>query len=102
MDQFLTGAPLVFQSGKSDGLNATYHFRFTGAEQQDVTFRIQDKKLQVQGGHVGKCDLQVTADTDTWIGFVRKEKSIVWALLTRKVRLKGSPKLLLAFGKCFP
>ena len=32
----------------------------------------------------------------------RKEKSLVWALIRGKIRLKGSPKLLVAFGKCFP
>ncbi len=35
-------------------------------------------------------------------GFLRKERSLVWALLTRKIRLKGPPRLLVAFGKCFP
>lgn len=28
--------------------------------------------------------------------------NFVWALLRRKIRLKGSPRLLLAFGRCFP
>ena len=27
---------------------------------------------------------------------------LLWALLRRRVRIKGSPKLLVAFGKCFP
>ena len=31
-----------------------------------------------------------------------KEKNLVWALLTRKLRLKGDPRLLVKFGKCFP
>jgi hypothetical protein len=26
----------------------------------------------------------------------------VWALLRRRIRIKGSPRLLLAFGRCFP
>ena len=38
----------------------------------------------------------------TWIGFLRKERNIVWALLRRKIRLQGPLKLLVAFGKCFP
>jgi hypothetical protein len=46
--------------------------------------------------------LRVIADSLTWLGFIRHESYIVWALLRRKIRLKGSPKLLLAFGKCFP
>jgi hypothetical protein len=44
----------------------------------------------------------VIADGDTWLRFLRKEASLPWAFLRRRVRLKGSPRLLLAFGRCFP
>ena len=63
---------------------------------------IRDKKIEVKDGHVGQADMRVTADAKTWLGFLAKEKSLVWALLTRRIRIKGSPKLLVAFGKCFP
>ncbi len=99
---FLQGLPLVFQPGKSDGLNATYHFTFTGDEDRRATIVIGDKQITVEEGHVGGPDLHVIADTKTWLGFLRQEKSIVWAILRRKVRLKGPLKLLLAFGKCYP
>lgn len=99
---FLEGMPNVFQPGKSAGLNATFHFTFTGHEQQQATVVIQEQKLRMEVGHVGQPDLRVTADSQTWIGFVRKEKNIVWALLRRKIRLDGPLKLLVAFGKCFP
>lgn len=102
IDVFLRGMPNVFQPGKSAGLNATFHFTFTGQEPRQATVVIQDQKLSVQEGHVGQPDLHVTADSQTWIGFLRKEKNIVWALLRRKIRLAGPLKLLVAFGKCFP
>ncbi len=44
----------------------------------------------------------MTADSRTWLRFLAKEQGIVGALLRRKIRLQGSPKLLLAFGNCFP
>lgn len=99
---FLNGVPQVFQPGKSVGLNATFHFTFTGDEQQQATIVIRDKKIAVQDGHVGQPDLHVTADSKTWLGFVKKEKSVIWALLRRTIRLQGPLKLLVAFGKCFP
>src|SRR5262249_9301398 len=40
-------------------------------------------------------------DAKTWLGFLAKEKSLIAAIITRKIRLRGNPKLLLAFGKCF-
>ncbi|HEV2664214.1 MAG TPA: SCP2 sterol-binding domain-containing protein, partial [Blastocatellia bacterium] len=99
---FLSGLRLVFQRGKATGLEATYHFTFTGAENLRATIISRDQTLQVSEGHRGKADLQVTADSRVWLGFLAKERNIVWALLRRKIRLKGSPRLLLAFGKCFP
>lgn len=107
---FLNGLPLVFQPGKSVGLNATFHFTFTtrlsssksGQEQREATVVIQEQKISVKEGHVGEPDLHVTGDSQTWIGLLRKERNVVWALLRRKIRLEGSPKLLVAFGKCFP
>ncbi len=99
---FLNGMPHVFQPGKSAGLNATFHFTFTGHEQRQATVVIQEQKISVKDGLVGQPDLHVTADSQTWIGFVRKEKNVVWALLRRKIRLDGPLKLLVVFGKCFP
>lgn len=63
---------------------------------------IRAETVDVKEGHVGNADLQVTADSRTWLGFLAKERNLVWALVRGKIRLKGSPRLLLAFGKCFP
>ena len=99
---FLRGVGLSFQPGQSKTLAAIYHFDFTGKEERRVTITIRGGKLSVEEGHHGKADLFVTADSETWLGFLAKERSLVWALLRRKIRIKGSPRLLVAFGKCFP
>src|SRR5690242_20520145 len=99
---FLQGLPLVFQPGKSVGLNATFHFSFTGHVQRQATVVIQDQKISVNEGHVGQPDLRITADSQTWIRCLRKERNVVWALVRRRIRLEGPLKLLVAFGKCFP
>jgi len=99
---FLFGITLTFQQGKAAGLNAVYHFTFTGAQAAKATVIIKDRRLTVREGLQGTADLEVVADGDTWLRFLRKEVSIFRCLVTRAVRLKGSPRLLLAFGKCFP
>jgi Fe-S-cluster-containing hydrogenase component 2 len=100
--RFLSGLRLTFQPGKAATLNAVYHFTFTGKEEKLATVTIREGTLQVQDGHQGEADLRVTADSETWLGFLAKERSLLWALLRRRIRIKGSPKLLVAFGKCFP
>ncbi len=99
---FLSNLPGVFQPGQSEGLDATYHFTFTGSEERKATVVIRDKTVQVSEGHVGTAALRVTADSQWWLGLLAKERNLLWGLVRRKLRLKGSPRLLRAFGKCFP
>ncbi len=99
---FLRALPLVFQRGRSKGLNATYHFTFTGREEAAATVVIRDQTLRVTAGLSGDPDLRVAADGDTWLRFLRKEASLPWALIRRRIRIKGPPRLLVAFGRCFP
>ena len=99
---FLRGLPLAFQRQRAEGLDATYHFTFTGDEPLSVTVVIRNQTVQVQYDHIGTPDLHVIADSHTWLSFLAKERSLVWALVRRTSRLKGSPRLLRAFGQCFP
>ena len=99
---FLNGMHLTFQRNRSKGLDATYHFSFTGREERQATIVIRNETLSVSEGHVGNADLRVTADSEAWLGFLAKERVLVWALLRGKIRIKGSPRYLLAFGRCFP
>jgi ferredoxin len=102
IEAFLNALPLVFQREQSARLNATYHFTFTGDETCEATVAIRDKTVWVIRGHIGTPSLRVTADSRWWLGFVTTDRNLLWGLLRRKLRLKGNPKLLSAFGKCFP
>jgi len=62
--------------------------RFAGNESAEAT-------VTIRGG-------KITADSETWLGFLAGERNLLWALLTRRVRLQGNPKWLLAFKRCFP
>jgi Fe-S-cluster-containing hydrogenase component 2 len=99
---FLFGLTLNFQREHSHDLDATYHFTFTGAENSRATVVIRGKAVQVCEGHVGTADLHVTADREWWLAFVAMDRSLLWGLVRRKLRLKGAPRWLRAFGRCFP
>ncbi|MCI0428469.1 MAG: FAD-binding oxidoreductase, partial [Nitrospiraceae bacterium] len=102
IDGLLNFMPYVFQPNQSRGLDATFHFTFTGAEKREATITIKNRTLEIKEGLTGKPDMQITADAKTWLGFLAKERNLLLALITRKIRFKGNPRLLLAFGKCFP
>jgi ferredoxin len=99
---FLDGLPNVFQRGKAAGLRATYHFVFFGEQPAEATIRIQDQVLSIEPGLSERCDLRVTADSRAWLGFLAKERNLAWEWLRGRIRLKGDPRLLIRFGKCFP
>ena len=102
IESFLLGIRLTFRRNKAAGLAATYHFIFTGAEPRQATIRIENRTLSVAEGLLGHADLVVTTDSSAWVAFVRKDRGIVGLFASRKLRLRGSPRLLLAFGRCFP
>jgi hypothetical protein len=54
IEVFLKGMPNVFQPGKSAGLNATFHFTFTGQEQRQATVVIQEQKISVKDARQSK------------------------------------------------
>ena len=99
---FMDSLPVIFQRGQSEGIDTTYHFTFTGEEECQGTVIIKNKDIEVLDGHVGTPDIQVTADSRTWLEFLAKEKNLVWALIQRKIRIKGSPRLMKNFARCFP
>jgi putative sterol carrier protein len=63
---------------------------------------IRDRTIQVRPGLDGTADLTVRADGRSWMRFLAKERGLLGSLLRRKIRLRGDPRLLLAFGRCFP
>lgn len=99
---FIRGMQHVFQPGRSAGLDAVYHFTFTGDEPAQCTVTIRDRRVEVRDGLVGRCRLAVTADSKAWLAFLRKDRGLLRLLVTRRLRLRGDPRLLAAFGKCFP
>jgi ferredoxin len=99
---FLNSLPLIFQRDKSEGLEATYHFTFTGKESVQATVVIRNRSIDIHKELRGTPDLHITADSNAWLGFIRKEHGIIMPLVLKKIRLKGSIGLLKAFGSCFP
>ena len=97
----LRGMQLVFQRERAKNVTARYHFTFTGEHEGDVTIAIDRGSLEILDGHAGAPDVRIVADAATWIGFLRKERSLLWALLTRCIRIRGRISLMKSFAACF-
>jgi epoxyqueuosine reductase QueG len=101
IEGFFFGLPIIFQPGRSASLNAIYQFRFTGAETKEATVTIKQREVLVEHELKGEPDLFVSADAAAWLKFLRNRSYLPWALLTGQIKLRGDPRLLIRFGKCF-
>lgn len=101
IDGFLRGLRIVFQPGKAKGVSTRYHFYFTGAETRKATVVIDKGRVKITEIIEGEADLKIIADSQTWLKFLANKQTLPMALITRKIRLAGPPKLLIQFGKCF-
>src|SRR5581483_4382887 len=54
IDGLLTFMPFVFQPNQSRGLDATFHFIFTGAEERKATITIRNRTLDIKDGLHGR------------------------------------------------
>lgn len=102
VDGFVEGMPLLFQRGAAAELDARYHLAFTGSENRSVTVEIRRGALTITEGLHGAPDLRLDADATTWVRFLGGRASLTAALVRRRFRLRGSPRLLQAFARCFP
>jgi ferredoxin len=101
INSFLVSMPLAFQRHKSEGLDVTYHFTFTGEESESATVIITDKTISVKKGHEGAADVCITADSKAWLRALHKDSTMLREIIFRRIRVKGPIKLLKAFGNCF-
>lgn len=79
-----------------------HHFTFTGREPAEATVVIRDRTIAVHAGHIGEAQVRIATDSDTWLGFLARERSLIWAILRGRIRVRGSLRLMAGFGKCFP
>lgn len=92
---------MAFERNKSTGLDATYHFTFTGEEHVSATVTIANKALTVKKGHEGVADIHIQADCRAWLRVLHKDSAMLKEIVFRHIRVKGPIRLLKAFGNCF-
>ena len=99
---FIFALPLLFQPGQAKKIDAHYRFIFSGAETFQADVVIRDGKLLVNPPEKSNPDVTIHADSKTWLRFLAEETSMVWALLTLRIRISGKLWLMTDFQKCFP
>ncbi|MBT4325646.1 MAG: 4Fe-4S binding protein [Candidatus Nitrosopelagicus sp.] len=101
---FLSGSRVSFEPKHARGVNLTVHFQFNGSQTRKATIKIENGLIDVAEDHVGKADLTISTDSETWLKIVNKETSFVSnliSILSGRVKVNGKLKLLKQFQNCF-
>ena len=101
VEQFLFGLNLVFQRKASQGFKATYHFVFSGPQATEATVIIDDGTLTIHRSLEGTPDVVVRVDGQRWIDLLAGRRSMVWAVITRQLKVRGPLSLLKTFSRLF-
>ena len=101
IDQFLFGLTLLFQRQAARNFKARYHFVFSGQQAGVATVVIDEGHLDVVHELEGDADVTVKVDGQLWLDLLAKKRSMVWAVVTRQLRVKGPLSLLKRFSALF-
>ncbi len=98
---FKSGLRIVFNEELAKNMNRSYRFVFTGIEVDSFVVNIEDGKLSIVDEPTQNFDLSVVVDSKLWLEFLKSKKVLLKGLITGKMKIKGSPKLLIEFGSIF-
>jgi putative sterol carrier protein len=86
------------------GININVYFQFNRPQTRKATIKIENELIDVSEDHVGKADLTIITDSETWLKIVNKETPFIsnlLSILSGKVKVQGKLKLLKQFHNCF-
>ncbi len=78
------------------------HSKWATTKHKKAVIDARRGTLEVTDGRHGRPDLVLRADADTWLRFLGGRASLPVALARGRLRLRGNPRLLAAFARCFP
>jgi len=64
--------------------------------------KIDNGKLSILDGLIGKVDFRLNSDSNLWLKFLSSGRGLVTGVISGKIKAKGNIKLLKEFSKYFP
>ena len=100
--QLMEKMPGAFLPEKAQGVNATIHFKFTGAEAGEWNAKIADGKCDVkQGAPAGESTMTLTADSSDYVKIFTGELDGMQAFMQGKLKLAGDLNLAMKMMQMF-
>ena len=101
VDSMMRNMPQFFRSEESAGLDFTCQFDLAEPGQGKWVMRVQDGRCHVRTGTAERADLTIRCRGEVFLEIQQGVRSAPLALLTRQLRISGSPRLFLHFPRMF-
>jgi len=90
-DEVLASYPARFNADKAKSMDDRVYMNLTGSDARDVTLYVHDGQLDILDGEIpDEPTLRLTADTADWVAIENGELNPMMAMMTGKVKMKGS------------
>lgn len=102
VSQLMEKMPGAFLPEKAQGVNATIHFKFTGAEAGEWNAKIADGKCEVAQGAPGSAaTMTLTTDSSDYVKLFTGELDGMQAFMQGRLKLGGDLNLAMKMMQMF-
>jgi putative sterol carrier protein len=101
VSEVIASMPARFNPAGCRELTASYTWRLSGREQREFTIEVDRGTFRVTDGGRPDADVVFEADSDTYLRLVNGSLRGIVAIMTRKLRVRGSLQLAAKMDRIF-
>ena len=101
VDEVIASMPARFQPDACRRIKASYHWKISGKDPKQFTILVNDGTFEIRYGEHEGSDVIMDTDSDTYLGLVNGKTKGIIAIMTRKLRVRGSMILASKMDKIF-
>ena len=91
-----------FQPDKAKEVHARYQWELTGPNGGQWWIEVNDGKFKLERGKIDKPDVTFVASDQTWVALSNGTMKGTWAVLTGRLKVRGSRDLARKLDEIFP
>jgi putative sterol carrier protein len=101
VDQVLASMPARFHPEACMNVTSSYQWNLSGRDARRFTVRVDKGTFRIEDGEDADADVIMDADSDTYLALVNGTMRGIIAIMTRKLRVRGSLSLAAKMDKIF-
>ena len=91
-----------FRADKAKGVNVRYQFNLSGPNGGDWYIDVNDGKFKMARGRIDNPNVTFIASDKNWVALSNGKLKGSWAVLTGRLKVRGSRGLAKKLGEIFP